>query len=174
MAPRIVESKPADTAQKKCQIVPGGFAGTGPTGSFFESPAWVDKTKSPGLTSQAPAVAPPYWWVELITGKFLFFSPNLVWLGICLVDYFCFPYDLNAAKSFEKLDWVFYRFLVNLAITFGYAGFWHCVLYVLGWSKRPFHSNRVYKFEKVIHNMWYTFLGVVQYTVWEAIFMYCY
>ena len=26
-----------------CQLVPGGFAGTGPNGSFFETPGWVDK-----------------------------------------------------------------------------------------------------------------------------------
>jgi hypothetical protein len=27
---------------------PSGFAGTGPNGSFFETPGWVDKTKPPG------------------------------------------------------------------------------------------------------------------------------
>ena len=27
---------------------PSGFAGTGPTGKFFETPGWVDKTKPPG------------------------------------------------------------------------------------------------------------------------------
>ena len=26
-----------------CQLIPGGLAGTGPNGSFFESQAWVDK-----------------------------------------------------------------------------------------------------------------------------------
>ena len=67
----------------------------------------------------------------------------------------------------------FYRFSVNLAITFGFFGFWHCALYGFGWSERPFHPNRRYKLNKVIHNMWYTFLGVVQYTIWEAIFIYC-
>jgi len=174
MAPRMGQSKTENAAERKCQIIPGGFAGTGPTGSFFETPAWVDKSKSPGQTSQDPVVPPPYWWVDLVTGKFLFFSPNLVWLAICLVDYFYFPYDLNAAKSFENLDWVFYRFRVNFSLVFAYYGFWHCVLYLLGWSKRPFRANRVYKLEKVIHNMWYTFLGAVQYTVWEAIFMHCY
>ena len=28
-----------------CQLVPGGFAGTGPNGSFFETPGWVDKVR---------------------------------------------------------------------------------------------------------------------------------
>ena len=66
-----------------------------------------------------------------------------------------------------------FRFLVNLGITFGFFGFWHVVLYILGWSERPFMPNRRYKVDKVAHNMWYTLLGVVQYTVWEAIFVHC-
>lgn len=165
-----------EDGRKTCQILPGGFAGTGPNGSFFESPAWVDKTKPPGLTSQESAVAPPGWWINYATGKFLFFSPNLVWLSIALIDYFFFPYDYQAAKSFKKLDWVFFRFAVNFTITFGYFGFWHFMLYLsgLGWSERPFHPNRKYKVSKVIHNMWYSLLGVIQLTIWEAIFMHCY
>ena len=170
--PVVVESD--KISDRKCQVIPGGFAGTGPNGSFFETPAWVDKSKSPGLTSQDAAVAPPGWWIDFVTGKFLFFSPNLVWLMICLVDYFYFPYDYNASKSFDNLEWVYYRFKVNFTIVFGYFGFWHCVLYFLGWSERPFLPNRVYKLDKVSHNMWYTFLGTIQYTVWEAIVVHCY
>ena len=159
---------------RSCQLLPGGFAGSGPNGSFFESPAWVDRTKRPGLTSQTEAVAPPGWWIPLVTGKFLFFSPNLVWLAIALGDYFLFPYDFQAAKSLDQLDWVLFRFAVNFVITFGYFGFWHCVLYILGWSERPFMSNRKYRVSKVLHNMFYTLMGVIQFTLWEAIFMHCY
>ena len=65
------------------------------------------------------------------------------------------------------------RFGINLLVTFSYYGFWHCVLYFAGWSKRPFHPSRHYKLSKVVHNMWYSFLGVVQYTVWEAIYIHC-
>ena len=54
---------------------------------------------------------------------------------------------------------VILRFFVNFGITFGFFGFWHVVLYILNWSERPFQSNRRYKISKVIHNMWYTFLG---------------
>ena len=63
---------------------------------------------------------------------------------------------------------------MNFTITFGYFGFWHSVTYLLGWTDRPFHPSRQYKKSKVLHNMWYSFLGVVQMTVWEAIFMHCY
>ena len=94
---------------EKYQLIPGGFAGSGPTGSFFESPGWVDREKAPGLSSQAEAVAPPGWWLDLLTGKFLFFSPNLVWLTITLLEYAIFPYDFQAAQSLTSLDWVYKR-----------------------------------------------------------------
>ena len=91
---------------KKRSFVPPGFAGTGPNGSFFEAPKWVDQSKPPRMTSQEPHVAPPGWWIKLLSGKYLFYSPNLVWLSVALTDYFVFPYDFEAAKSFEKMDWV--------------------------------------------------------------------
>ena len=69
----------------------------------------LSQDKAPGMTSQTPAVAPPGWWVKLVTGYFLFFSPNLVWLAIALADYFLFPYDYEAAKSLTNLNWVFQR-----------------------------------------------------------------
>ena len=48
----------------------------------------------------------------MVTGKFLFFSPNLVWLTIALLDYFFFPYDYEAAKSLTNFNWIFKRSLV--------------------------------------------------------------
>ena len=50
-------SKEEALGSKSCWF-PAGFAGTGPSGSFFESPAWVDRGKKPGMTSQEPFVAP--------------------------------------------------------------------------------------------------------------------
>ena len=58
-----------DTAKKRVGVLPAGLAGTGPdvhsivltkwilagtgpNGSFFEPPAWVDQKKAPGTTSQ--------------------------------------------------------------------------------------------------------------------------
>ena len=61
----MTEPKNIDTpdkkfiSEKRSQIIPGGFAGTGPNGSFFETPEWVDKNKPPGLTSQEKMYAPP-------------------------------------------------------------------------------------------------------------------
>ena len=108
--PKIMDSTDDDVDTKSCQLLPGGFAGTGPNGSFFETAAWVDKTKPPGLTSQEKSYPPPGHWTSVITGKFLFFSPNLVWLTISLFVYFVFPYDYQSARNFKKIDWVLYRF----------------------------------------------------------------
>ena len=66
------------------------------------------------------------------------------------------------------------RFCVNFMLVFGYYGFWHIVLDVLGWSERPFHPRRQVRVTKVVHNMWYTLLGVAQFTGWEAVFLHCY
>ena len=77
----------------------------------------------------------------------------------------------------KKISYCFFqkiRLAVNFVITFGFFGFWHCALYLVGLSERPFNPTRHYRFSKVLHNMWYCFLGVVQMTIWEAIFMHCY
>ena len=62
---------------------------------------------------------------------------------------------------------------MNFVITFGFFGFWHVSLYLLHWSERPFQPGRRYRVGKVVHNMWYSSLGVLQYTVWEALYVYC-
>ena len=41
------------------------------------------------------------------------------------------------------------RFGVNCIITFGYFGFWHVALYLLGWGERPFVVGRKYRLGKV-------------------------
>ena len=98
-----------DKFSARKRILPVGFAGTGPTGSFFETPGWVDQSKAPGMTSQDSVVTPPGWWIEYVTGRFLFFSPTLVWLIIALLQYFLLPYDLDAATSLEDIQWIVHR-----------------------------------------------------------------
>ena len=109
--------------RKRVGLLPAGLAGTGPNGSFFEAPSWVDQTKAPGTTSQVRScllplftigdqegqVAAPGYWIDKLTGKTFFLSPNLVWILIALTDYFLFPYDFQSAKSLENLDWVLCR-----------------------------------------------------------------
>jgi len=127
------------------------------------------------MTSQEPFVAPRPGWVRpLVTGTYLFFSPNIIWLTIALTIYFLAPYDIQAAKTLDNMDWIFNRFWINFVVTFGYYGFWRCTLDIFGWSSRPFNPQRLIGLAKVLHNMFYSFLGVIQYTAWEAIFLHCY
>lgn len=158
------------TASKSSKLE--GFAGT-VNGSFFKAPLWVDSSKPAGATSHEDQIKSNPNFLKLITGEFLFFSPNFIWLCVALLDYFVFPYDLKAAKTWAW-NWVLYRLAVNTVIVYGYAGFWHVTLYWLHWAKRPFNPNRTYRFSKVIHNVYYTTLGIVQWTIFEAIVMHCY
>lgn len=49
-------SKDNNNNNNKVWFIPKGFAGTGPNGSLFEAPEWVDQSKPPGLT---PVPDPP-------------------------------------------------------------------------------------------------------------------
>jgi len=151
-----------------------GFAGT-TDGSFFKPPTWVDLQKPPGATSQEEKVRQMQGMGLLrkfYSGSFMFYSPNFVWLCIALFDYFVFPYDLEAAKTWS-LGWIAYRLMANSILTFGYVGFWHGTLYLLGWGQRPFNPDRKYRVSKVAHNVFYSYMGVLQWTLWEVVAMHC-
>ena len=170
----------ADTAPTSSAAAPksaGLFEGLGGTvgGSFFAAPRWVDLSLVPGQTDET-AVVRDMDWLSYCTGKFLFFSPNLVWLAIALLDYFIFPFNYAAAKNLDRSYAIVTakRLAVNVGIVFSYFGFWPLATYFWGWSTRPFKPNRVYRYSKVLHNMWYTFLGALQWTAWEAVFVHCY
>ena len=103
-----------------------GFAGT-TNGSFFASPSWVDQKKKPGYTSQTSTIENNPNWRSLLSGAFLFWSPNLVWLLVALFVWLVFPYDFQAGKTWAS-DWVLRRLAVNTGVIFGYVGFWHVTL----------------------------------------------
>jgi len=169
---QLKESETTENMQPKNKMGKlQGFAGT-VDGSFFKQPPWVDTSMPPGMTSQAPQINGKKVLRNYLNLNFLVYSPNLVWLSVALFDYFVFPYDLEAAKTWAS-NWIAFRFFANFLIVFGYFGFWHVTLYFLEWGKRPFNPNRAYKISKVVHNMFYTFLGVLQWTLWEAVFMHC-
>ena len=56
----------------------------------------------------------------LVTGSFLFFSPNIIWLAIALTLYFLAPYNIQAARTLDNLDWVFNRFCSRMS-TFAFC-----------------------------------------------------
>jgi hypothetical protein len=134
------------TQKKACQLLPGGFAGTGPNGSFFEAPAHVDKSKKPGATSLTPVVE------KFNVGSFLFggalnpvsfvYSPNLVWLAIAVLNYFYIaPYNFDDV-SLDNYGWVWRRLLTNTLIVFGYVSEpQHNFIFSQLWSSNPLFND---------------------------------
>ena len=138
-------------------------------GSFFKAPGWVDLSKRPGESKQVP----PTWraWAANVARcAHLFYSPNFVWLAIAAVVWCACPYDLAAASEWRR-GWMFRRLAVNFSMTFGYVGLWHAALYVWGWSTRKFMPGVFPDARRLLHNVWYSFLAVVQWTAWECVYV---
>jgi sterol desaturase/sphingolipid hydroxylase (fatty acid hydroxylase superfamily) len=135
-----------------------------------EPPAYVDKTKEPGR-SMIPA-ATPFEWLQrapfvLIT------SPNFVWACIALGTYYAFPYNFTTAAIYPISTAFFMeRFPLWFALVFGYDTFWHLACYAFNLANRPFAKNRVYNFDKVAHNTFWTLSGVAIWTLFENIMCY--
>eukprot|EP01126_Amoeba_proteus_P033095 TRINITY_DN3239_c0_g1_i4.p1 TRINITY_DN3239_c0_g1~~TRINITY_DN3239_c0_g1_i4.p1 ORF type:complete len:375 (-),score=31.10 TRINITY_DN3239_c0_g1_i4:222-1346(-) len=67
------------------------------------------------------------------------------------------------------MDWVVDRFLINVFTFLIYTGFWHVALYWLGWSKRKFNPFSVPALTRVLHNFFYSVVGMIIITGWECI-----
>jgi sterol desaturase/sphingolipid hydroxylase (fatty acid hydroxylase superfamily) len=86
--------------------------------------------------------------------------------------WYCCPYDMK--KTSLIADIARHRLIVNHVLALGYVGFWHVVLYIFHICHRPFVPNRTYNLDKVLHNAFYTWLGVLHWTATELAFIYCY
>ena len=148
-----------------------GLGGT-VDGSFFKEAAWVDVTKPPGYTAQRASLN--QWWWPYVSGSYVVFSPNLIWLVITVLIWYIAPYRFDEAAQGFQWGWVTERILVSIIVPFSYTSFWHVSLYAMNWGKRPFNRNRKYRVRKVIHNMFYSLLGCLQWALWECIFIHCY
>jgi sterol desaturase/sphingolipid hydroxylase (fatty acid hydroxylase superfamily) len=151
-----------------------GLGGT-VQGSFFKAPEWVDLNLAPGRTNQAKVYGS---WTNTFksyaTSAYFFYSPNLVWFLIAATTYYLFPYDFEAPKQGLLQPWLLYRLCVNWFVTFSYFGFWNIVLYIMGWAKRKFNPTNNPSRSTMFHNIWYSALGVIQWTLWEGGFIYAY
>eukprot|EP00039_Didymoeca_costata_P001955 m.56557 g.56557 ORF g.56557 m.56557 type:complete len:445 (-) comp11044_c0_seq2:97-1431(-) len=150
-----------------------GFAGT-EGGKWFGSPhpRWVDRSLPPGYT---PLKLPQGFWGRLkpiITTEVLFYTPNFVWFIITLGAYVMFPYDFDSAKTWN-LSWILDRAALNLTITVTFVGFWYMSLYHAHWAERKFQEKQP-SLGMMIHNIWYTCLGALQWTAWEVVFMHAF
>jgi sterol desaturase/sphingolipid hydroxylase (fatty acid hydroxylase superfamily) len=92
---------------------------------------------------------------------------------IALATYLAFPYDLVAAKVFAP-GWVLHRVAINVTLTMAYVGWWYVSIYWWRWAERKYNPAGRLTATRVFHNAWYTMLGALQWSLWEAIFMHLY
>lgn len=142
-------------------------------GSFFCVDESVDTTKPPGSTKTKCPECLSDTLYPIVTGRAFFFSPNFSWFLLACFVWWVAPYQLGNANITWQ-DQLRERLLVNHILAFSYVGFWHVALYWLHWGKRPFVANRTYQWGRVLHNIFYTWLGVLQWTVAEVAFLHCY
>uniref|UniRef100_A0A0G4FJ67 Fatty acid hydroxylase domain-containing protein n=1 Tax=Chromera velia CCMP2878 TaxID=1169474 RepID=A0A0G4FJ67_9ALVE len=145
------------------------FAGMGPPGHrIFFTPAYINQKLPPGKT---PIPQDEKWYQTYMTGSFLLFSPNTVWLLITIAVYFIFPYRMN-----EPVSWrlVAERGMINTALVLFWFGFWHITLFWLGFGTRPFVPNRTYRVGKLLHNVFYSVLGALMWTGLECAILHVY
>ena len=152
----------------------GGTGGMIDFHIFGRSPTWVDTSLPPGTTSQPEPKLDMTKVLEIVSGYSIVFSPNLIWFTISILIYVYAPYNI---ESYDGWSWHWYlnRTLLNTTIMLIYYGFWHATLYMMSFgAKRPFAQGRNYRFSKTVHNIWYCWLGVLQWTAWEMIMVHLY
>ena len=141
-------------------------------GTIFGTPArFVNVSKPPGFTPQPPPTLLSY----LAAAPFLLVaSPNGLWCAASLLMYALLPYDLSptSAAAAAPLSRAFFarRAPAWLALSFGYAGFWHVALYLLRCARRPFIPARPYSAGKTLHNAFWSLWGVLLWVAWENVF----
>jgi sterol desaturase/sphingolipid hydroxylase (fatty acid hydroxylase superfamily) len=128
----------------------------------------VDKSKEPGR-SIIP-IATPLQWLQrapfvLIT------SPNFVWASIALAFYYWFPYTMTVDAPISAAFFA-ERFPLWFSLVIGYDLFWHVALYGLCLANRPFVRDRIYRIDKVAHNVFWTTSGIAIWTLFENMFAY--
>jgi sterol desaturase/sphingolipid hydroxylase (fatty acid hydroxylase superfamily) len=143
-------------------------------GKFIgEPPSYVNKSLKPGL-SEVPKPTLVEWIQKAPT--VLVKSPNFVWAVIALLMYGLAPYDLaaNSAAATGPLTSRFFweRFPLWFSLVIGYDMFWHLALYAFKLAKRPFLESRIYSFDKVVHNIFWTTSGLVIWTGFENVMCY--
>jgi sterol desaturase/sphingolipid hydroxylase (fatty acid hydroxylase superfamily) len=140
---------------------------------FGEPPLYVDKKLPAGMTD-LPKPTIKSW---ILAAPFvLVTSPNFIWALISLCLYTIAPYNLgpesSAAIAPISSAFFFERFPLWFGITFGYFSFWHVTIYGMSAANRPFIADRIYNYDKVVHNAFWTTSGIAIWTVFENVIAY--
>jgi len=60
------------------------------------------------------------------------------------------------------------RLVINFTVAFAYYGFFFWALYIQNWAERKFQPGVIPTTANMVHNCWYWFLGVLQWTLYEC------
>ncbi|GMH50762.1 hypothetical protein TL16_g00861 [Triparma laevis f. inornata] len=149
-----------------CKTAPSKISEVGGLHSFSvfgKAPGWVNTGFPAGFTSQAPFVSAWITLKSVLTLEYVVFSPNITWFLLSWAYLTAFPY------SYSEGTWntMGYRLLVNCTLAFAYYFFFYFGLYIANWGKRKFYPGNYPTMGNMAHNMWYWFLGVLQWTAYE-------
>jgi sterol desaturase/sphingolipid hydroxylase (fatty acid hydroxylase superfamily) len=102
----------------------------------------------------------------------MLWSPNAVWLVMSAVVYCVFPYDLDPRTSTARggpiaAPFLWERVAVWAPLIAGYYAFWHVT--VNAFCSRPMVANRRYRAGRVLHNAFYSAVGIAIFVVLENI-----
>eukprot|EP00811_Abedinium_folium_P033732 NODE_6674_length_1649_cov_9.680026.p1 GENE.NODE_6674_length_1649_cov_9.680026~~NODE_6674_length_1649_cov_9.680026.p1 ORF type:complete len:457 (-),score=129.84 NODE_6674_length_1649_cov_9.680026:206-1576(-) len=145
-----------------------GFAGI--NGGVFGAAPFVNKSIAPGETSQENELGLKGTLKQIVTLRYLFMTPNLVWILIALGLWFALPYDIAAFRDGYPLKSVLLRLAVNFAYAFAYYAFFFVTLYQCGLAQRKY-SQKFPTPANMAHDLYYWFLGVMCVTVLECIML---
>jgi len=148
-------------------FLPQGFAGLYDGAIFGSMPEWVDREKRPGHTSQQAGLGKTAG--DVATLRYFIFSPNLVWCAIAIALHAIVPYDIEAAKTGWSASWVVRRLGLNATVATAYYGFFFLSIYRFGKASRKFSPESFPTYGNMLHNVYYWFLGVLQWTFWECV-----
>ena len=128
-----------------------GLGGVGKGGALFGDgvvPSWVNKKLAPGSTDQREALGFAQTARDVITFKYFFYGPNLVWFAMACATHAFFPYDIEGLKGTSAVSstaaaWIGTRFVFNFTTAFAYYSFFYYGLYIAGWGARKFKQDHI-------------------------------
>jgi len=117
-----------------------GIGGIDTKGIFGISESWVDTSKPPGCSSQREAVGWTASIEDILSLRYFFFSPNLLWFLLAFAYYVAYPYDMESQLDFDAF---LSRFTINFVFAFVYHAFFFAALYIFHLSSRKYVPNNL-------------------------------
>eukprot|EP01013_Petalomonas_cantuscygni_P037377 TRINITY_DN68195_c0_g1_i1.p1 TRINITY_DN68195_c0_g1~~TRINITY_DN68195_c0_g1_i1.p1 ORF type:complete len:593 (-),score=72.22 TRINITY_DN68195_c0_g1_i1:1497-3275(-) len=133
--------------------------------SFHKEPLWVDPDLPAGHTVPPKPGTPSSFWNTVVWT----WTPNLLWFAFALGTWLYAPFDLSVNPFLPSQ--LYSRGVLHFSYAFAFYSYFYITLYHLGWGTRKFSPASRPSVSRMIHNVWYWGLGILQYVVWEAAFI---